>query len=321
MLILPFVVRMFPLGLMVLGAGVVSGQDYPNKPIRIVTAAAGGGSDFMARQVAQGISGPLGQPVIGENRGGGIIPVDYVSKAPPDGYTLLVQGAVAWVAPLLLRKAPYDMVRDFSPLSLLVKEVYLVAVHPSLPVKSVRELIALAKTRPGELNYSSSIAGGSGHLAGELFRSMAGVNIVHVPYKGTAASITALISGEVQLTITDAGLMTPHVKSGKLRALAVTSAEPSALVPGLPTAAASGLPGYEAVGRTGIWAPAKTPAAIIERLNQEIVRVLNLPDVKERFFNAGVEPVGSSPEQFAAIVKADIAKLGKLIKDAGIKVE
>ena len=321
MLILPFVVRMFPLGLMVLGAGVVSGQDYPNKPIRIVTAAAGGGSDFMARQVAQGISGPLGQPVIVENRGGGIIPVDYVSKAPPDGYTLLVQGAVAWVAPLLLRKAPYDMVRDFSPISLLVKEVYLVAVHPSLPVKSVRELIALAKTRPGELNYSSSIAGGSGHLAGELFRSMAGVNIVHVPYKGTAASITALISGEVQLTITDAGLMTPHVKSGKLRALAVTSAEPSALVPGLPTEAASGLPGYEAVGRTGIWAPAKTPAAIIERLNQEIVRVLNLPDVKERFFNAGVEPVGSSPEQFAAIVKADIAKLGKLIKDAGIKVE
>ena len=167
----------------------------------------------------------------------------------------------------------------------------------------------------------SAAVGGSAHLAAELFKSMAGVNIVHVPYKGGAAAITALISGEVQLTITDAGLVAPHVKSGKLRALAVTSAEPSALAPGLPTVAASGLPGYEAVGMTGMFAPAKTPAAIINRLNQEIVRVLNLPDVKERFLNAGVEVVASSPEQFAAKIKSDIATISKVIKDAGIKTE
>ena len=179
----------------------------------------------------------------------------------------------------------------------------------------------MAKARPGELNYASGATGGSTHLAAELFKSMAGVNIVHVPYKGSAPAITALISGEVQLTITDVGLVAPHVKSGKLRALAVTSAEPSALVPGLPTVAASGLPGYEAVGMTGILAPAKTPAAIINRLNQEIVRVLNMPEVKEQFFNAGVEVVGSSPEQFAATIKSEIAKLGKVIKDAGIKVD
>ncbi len=320
MLLSRFVVGMLS-GPMVLGVGVVSGQTYPDKPIRIATAAAGGGSDFMARLVAQGISGPLGQPVIVENRGGGIIPVDFVSKAPADGYTLLVQGGVAWVAPLLLRKAPYDVVRDFSPISLLVREVYIVAVHPSVPVRAIKELMALAKARPGELNFSSSTAGGSGHLAGELFKALAGVNIVHVPYKGTASSITALISGEVQLTITDAGLITPHVKSGKLRALAVTSADPSALFPGLPTVAASGLPGYEAVGRTGIWAPAKTPSAIIDRLNQEVVRALKLPDLKEKFLNAGVEAVGSSPEQFAAIIKAEIVTLGNLIKDAGIKLD
>jgi tripartite-type tricarboxylate transporter receptor subunit TctC len=188
-------------------------------------------------------------------------------------------------------------------------------------VKSVKELIALAKAKPGVLNYSSSGTGGSTHLAQELFKAMAGVNIVHVPYKGTAATITALVSGEVQLTINDAGLVAPHAKSGKLRALAVTSAMPSALAPGLLTVAASGLPGYEWVGTTGMWAPVKTPGAIIDRLNQEIVRLLNGADVKQRFFNAGAEVVASSPEQFAAVIKSDIVRMGKVIKDAGIKVD
>jgi len=311
---------MFSVGLMVLGAGVVSGQDYPNKPIRIVTAVAGGGSDFTARLIAQGISGPLGQPVVVENRGSGVIQHEYLSRTPPDGYGLLVTGSSFWIFPLL-HKVPYDVARDFSPISLLVREVLVVAVHPSLPVKSVKELIALAKARPGELNYGSAAIGSPQNLGVELFKAMAGVNIVHVPYKGDAPAITALISGEVQLVFTDAGLVAPHVKSGKLRGLAVSSAEPSELAPGLPTVAASGLPDYEATAMTGIFAPGKTPRAIIDRLNQEIVRFIKRTEVKEKFFNAGADTVGSSPEQFAATIKSEIARMGKVIKDAGIKAD
>jgi tripartite-type tricarboxylate transporter receptor subunit TctC len=222
----------------------------------------------------------------------------------------------------LLQKAPYDVLRDFSPVSLLVREVFVVAVHPSMPVKSVKELIALAKARPGELNYSSVGVGGSAHLATELFKSMAGgINVVHVPYKGNAGAITALISGEVQMLITDGGLLAPHIKAGKARAVAVTSAEPSALAPGLPTVSASGVPGYEAVSMTGVFVPAKTSAAIINRLNQEFVRFLSRPEVKEQFLGRGAEVVASSPEQFAAAVKSDLSNLGKAIKTAGIKAE
>jgi tripartite-type tricarboxylate transporter receptor subunit TctC len=312
---------MLSVGMMVLGAGVVSGQEYPNKPIRIVTTAPGGGGDFVSRIIAEGISGPLGQPVIVDNRATGLVASEFVSKAPPDGYTLTVAGGAFWILPLLLRKAPYDVVRDFSPISLLVREVNVVVVVPSLPVNSITELIALAKKKPGALNYASTGVGGTDNLATELFKSMAGVNIVHVPYKGTAPGIAGLLGGEVQMAITDSGNVAAHVKSGRLKALAVTTAEPSTLVPGLPTVAASGLPGYEMVGMTSIFAPAKTPVAIIKRLNQEIVRVLNLPSVRERFFNSGVEVVGSSPEQLAATVDSEIAKDGKIIRDAGIKVD
>jgi tripartite-type tricarboxylate transporter receptor subunit TctC len=190
-----------------------------------------------------------------------------------------------------------------------------------MPIKSIKELVALAKAKPGELDYASSAIGGTPHLAVELFKHMAGVNIVRIPYKGSAPALIGLMAGEAHMTITDIGLAAPHAKSGKLRALAVTSAQPSTLAPGLPTVTASGVPGYEAIGMTGMFAPARTPAAIINRLNQEILRMLNQPEVKERFLNSGVEPVGSSPEQFAAAVKSDIDKLGKLIRDAGIKSE
>jgi tripartite-type tricarboxylate transporter receptor subunit TctC len=304
-------------GLMAPGAGVVSGQDYPNKPIRIVTGLAGGGGDSVARIIAQGISGPLGQSVIVDNRTT-IQASEAASKAPPDGYTLLVIGSSVWIFPLL-QKAPYE-VSDFSPISLISREINVVSVHPSVPVKSIKELIALAKARPGALNYGAGVIGGPQHLAAELFKSMAGVDIVRISYKGNAQSITGLISGEVQLMITDVGLLAPHVKMGRLRALAVTSLEPSALAPGLPTVAASGLPGYEAVGMTVMMAPANTPSAIINRLNQEIVRFLNRSDVKERFLNDGEEVVANSPEQFAAIIKSDMARISKVIKDAGIKV-
>ena len=305
------------IGMVMIGVAVASAQEYPAKPIRIVTSAAGGGSDFTARQVAQGISGPLGQPVIVDNRAGGIIAAEVVSKSPPDGYTLTMQGAL-WIVPLL-SKAPYE-VSDFAPIVQTERIVNIVAVHPSVPVKSVKDLIALAKARPGELNYASVSIGGSTHLAVELFKSMAGANIVHVPYKGAAAAVPALMSGEVQLMIFDAGVLAPHVKSGKMRALAVTSAQPSALFPALPTVAASGLPGYESGAMAGLFAPAKTPKAVIDRLNLEIVRVLNRPDVKERFVAAGLEIVGSTPEEFAAAIRADTARLSKVIKDAGIKV-
>jgi tripartite-type tricarboxylate transporter receptor subunit TctC len=306
---------------MVLATGVASGQEYPNRVIRIVTAAAGGGSDFIARIVAQGISGPLGQQVIVENRGTGVLAGEAAAKAPSDGYTLTVQGGAFWVAPLL-RKTPYDPIRDFSPISLIVREVNILAVNPSVPVQSVKELIAYAKSAPGKLNYSSPGVGSTTHLASELFKSMAGVNIVHVPYQGNQPAITGLVAGEVQMAIFDAGLIMPHVKAGKLRALAATSAEPSALTPGLPTMAASGLPGYESIGMTGIFATgSKTPKAIISRLNQEVVKHINKPEIKEQFLRSGVELVGSSPEQFAEAMRADMTKMGKLIKDIDLRVE
>jgi len=308
-------------GAMALGAGAACGQEYPNRAIRIITAAAGGGSDFIARVIAQGISGPLGQQIIIDNRGTGVLAGEAASRAPADGYTLTVQGGAFWIAPLL-RKTPYDPVRDFAPISLIVREVNILAVNPSLPVQSVQELIAYAKANPGKLNYSSPGIGSTTHLASELLKSMAGINIVHVPYQGNQPAITAMMAGEVQMAIFDAGLIAPHAKTGKLRALAVTSAEPSALTPGLPTMAASGLPGYESTGMTGIFAAGdKTPKAIIVRLNQEILRFLGKPEIKEQFLKSGVEMVGSSPEQFAEAVRLDIIKMGKLIKDIDLRVE
>lgn len=301
-------------------AGVTVGQDFPNKTVRIVVSAPGGGSDFMARQIAQGITGPLGQPVIVDYRGGGILSAEFVSKAPPDGYTLLVSGAIVWIYPLL-RKAPYDAIADFAPVTMISTEPSILAVHPSVPVKSTRELVALAKSRPGDLNYGSGSGFGStSHLATELFRHMAGIKITHVPYKGNALAVTSLLSGELQMLILDIGLLAPHAKAGRLRALGVTGATPSPLAPDLPPIATA-VPGYESGGRTGIWAPARTPAAIVNRLNQEIVKVLNTPDLKERFFNAGMDVVSTTPEQFGARIKSEITILGKLIKDANIKVE
>jgi tripartite-type tricarboxylate transporter receptor subunit TctC len=319
MLIKRFVAWMFSIGMMVLGAGMVFGQNYPNKPIRIVASAAGGSGDFAARLIAQGLSGALSQQVVVDNRGG-VIPGEIVSKAPPDGYTLLIDAASFWIGPLL-QETPYDPVKDFAPVTLTDSAPNVLVVNPSLPVKSVKELIALAKARPGELNYGSSSTGSTPHLAAELFNMMAGVKIVRVPFKGSGPAVISLLGGQVQLMFATAGSVAPHVKSGRLRALAVASLQPSALAPGLPTIAASGVPGYEAVAFEGMFAPAKTPVAIIDRLNQEIVRVLNRAEVKERFFNAGVETVGSTPEEFAAAIKSNVAKWGKLIKDAGIRDE
>ena len=317
-MLLRFSMQLIAAALTVFATTAVYAQDYPNKPIRILCGGAGGGSDFTARQIAQGISAALGQPLIVDNRSG-VVSAEAVSKSPPDGYTLLVSGGTLWTFPLIA-KAPYDALRDFSYVIMTDRAVLIITVHPSLPVKSIKELIALAKARPGELNYGSGPTGGSSHLAAELFKSMTGTNIVRVPYKGGGPGLIGLLAGEVQLTIDGAPLV-PHIKAGKLRGLAVTSAEPSALVPGLPTVAASGVPGYEATVMSGVLAPAKTPVAIINRLNQEITRFLSLPEVKERFLNTGVEVVASTPDQFAAAVKADMTMLGKVVRDAGIKAE
>ena len=305
---------------MVLGTGAVYSQDYPNKPIRMVTTGVGGDADILLRLVMPGISDRLGQSVIIENRPAGIIPAEIVSRATPDGYTLLTMGSPMWIG-ALLQKTPYDPVRDFSPITNMTKSPAVLVVHPSVAANSVKELIALAKAKPGVLNYASGGTGGTSHLAAELFNSLAGVNIVRVNYKSGSLRLGASLNGEVQVQFISPGTVASHVKAGKLKSLAVTSAEPSALAPGVTTIAASGLAGYEVVGLQGLFAPAKTPAAIIKRLNQEVVLYLNQPNVKQRILDSGEEVVGSSAAEFAAKVKAEMARMCKVIKDAGIKAD
>jgi len=296
-----------------------SAQAYPSKTIRVIATAAGGAQDFVVRLIGQGISGSLGQPMIIENRGG-MVGIDAVLNAVPDGYTLLSNGSGLWLAPFM-QKVTYDPVRDFTPIAITVHSPNILLVHPSLPVKSVRELVSLAKARPDALNYSSSVTGTSSHLAGELFKSMAGVRIVNIPYKGVGPAITAAIAGHVELTFGSVGSVSAHMKSGKLRALAIASAQASALVPGVPTFAASGLPGFESASTAALFARAKTPAVIVNRLNQEIVKVLSSPAAKERLSNAGLEPASATPEQITAMIKSEMTRMGRVIKDAGIRAE
>lgn len=295
------------------------GQAYPNKPVRIVTAEPGGGNELVARFLAQGLTGLLGQQVIVESRGGGsgAIAIQTVIKSPPDGYTLLIFSSSLWVLPLI-KDVPWDPLRDLAPVILAASAPNVLVVHPALPVKSVRELIALARGKPGKLDYASGASGAAAHLSAELFKSMARINIVRIPYKGTGPGLNALMSGEVQLMFPAAGAAMSHVRAGRLSALAVTSARPSALAPGLPTIAAAGLAGYEAVSIYGLLAPAKTPAAIVNLLSQESARVLGAALTKERLYNAGVETVGSSPEEFMSAIKTDMRRWDKVIKDAGI---
>jgi len=314
---------------MLLCAGMAAGQPastspgpvYPSKPIRIVTGAAGSGVDFASRLIATGIAPSLGQPVFVDNRTSGIILGETVARAPADGYTLLLTGSTFWVGSLL-EKPPYDVIRDFAPITWVTSAANVLVVHPSLPVKSAKDLIALAKARPDELNYALSGMGGPPHLATELFKSMAGgLSIMQINYKCLGNAVNALIAGEIQMMISTAPAVIPSIKSGKLRALGVTSAQPSVIVPGLPPIADSGLPGFEHITIMAMFAPAKTPAAIINQLNREIVRFLRTPDAKERFLNSGVETVGSSPEEFATKVKSEMTKWGKIIKDANIRVD
>ena len=306
----------------VLLAGLAAAQpysSYPSKVVRIQTTEAGGYPDAVARLLAQGLSASLGQQVIVENRA--IAAVELVAKAPPDGYTLLFYTSVLWLSPYLRDGVTWDPLRDFAPVMLATHSPNIMVVHPSLPVKSVRDLIALAKARPGELNYSTSSPGSGNHLAAELFRVMAEVKVVRINYQGTGSALNSLASGEVQLSFPSAGSVLPHLRAGRVRALAVTSAQPSALAPELPTVAAAGLPGYEASAYNGLLAPAKTSPAVIAKLNQDALQILRRIEVKERIFNGGGEVVGGTPDEFAAVMRLEMAKWGKLIREAGIRGE
>jgi tripartite-type tricarboxylate transporter receptor subunit TctC len=296
-------------------------QDFPTKPIRIVTAEAGGGSDIVSRLIGQGLSASWGKPVVVDNRGGGVIAGEIVSRAPADGYTLIYYGSSLWLLPLIRKDVPYNTGKDFAPVIQAVSTPAVLVVNPSVPAKSVQELVALAKASPGKLNYASAAIGTATHMSAELFKYLAGVNIVRVPYKGTGTALNDLLGGQVQMMFAVAASVAPHVKSGKLRGLAVTTARPSPAFPDLPTVAASGVPGYEAVQFSGLFAPAKTPRPIVERLNHEIRNVLLKPEVKERLANSGVDVVASSPEEFADRIQKEVATLGKVIRSAGIREE
>src|SRR5688572_15204458 len=251
-------------------------QEFPTRPVRIVTATVGGTTDLVARLVAQGLTSSLGQQVIVDNRPPGIIPGEIVVKAAPDGYTLLFHGSSLWMM-TLLQKVPFDPAKDLAPITLATSTPNIVVVNPAVPAKSIKELIALAKAKPGALNYGSGATGAASHLAGELFKYMAGVNIVRVPYKGQGPAVLGLLGGEVQVSFASSGSVAGHMRAGKLRALAVTSAKPSAVAPGVPTVAESGLPGYQSTTNAGMFAPVRTPDRLIGFLNREIGQVLNKP--------------------------------------------
>ena len=306
-------------------AASVTAQSYPVKPIRLVVGfPAGGPTDIVSRTIAPKLSESLGQQVVVDNRGGagGMIATEQVSKAPADGYTLLMGtiGGIA-VAMSLSPNRGYDTLRDFAPITQAVTVTNLLVVHPTVPAKNVKELLAIARSKPGRLNYASSGNGTVTHLAGELFKLMGKVDITHVPFKGGAPALTALISGEVDMSYENSLVVTPHVKAGKVKALAVTGSKRSKLMPELPTISESGLPGYDASGWYGLFVPAATPKPIVARLSQEAVKALRMPDVVRTLSSQGAEPVGNTPEEFGAFVKAEIDKWANLVKTAKMKVD
>ena len=294
-------------------------QDYPSKPVRIIASQAGSSGDFVGRVIAEGLAKALGQQVIVDNRGGGVIAGDLVAKSPADGYTLLLYGNTLWLLPLMRKQVPYDPHRDFVPVSRAARGVNILVVHPSLPVKSVKDLTALARARPGELNFSSAAPGTMNHLAGELFKYMAKINIVRISYRGSPSAMNAVMTGETQLMFSPAAPALPAIKAGKVRPLAVSTRDRSPRYPDLPTMEEAGLKGFEAVSYHGFFAPARTPEAIVARLNQEIVRVLLRPEIQNRLGGIGVEAAGSTQQEFATMIREEVDRMGKVIREAGIQ--
>ena len=307
-----------------LAAPVALAQAYPAKAIRvIVPSSPGGGTDILARVIAARLTEAWGQQVVVENRAGAgqMIGIELAAKAAPDGYSLLMAASTLAINPVMYKKVPYDALRDFAPITQAAALPNILVAHPSLPVKNVKELVALAKARPGQLVYASAGHGTSPHLSFELFLYMTGTKMIHVPYKGTGPGAVDTVAGQVQLMMPNLLTALPHVKSGRLRALGVTSAKRSAGVPDVPTIAQAGVPGYEAIQWYGLLAPAGTPREIVMKLHGEIVKILAAPDTREKLSSDGAEPVGSTPEQFAAFIRAETEKWGKVVKAAGIQPE
>ena len=299
-------------------------QTYPLKPIRIVVPYPPGGfNDTLGRTLAAKFQEAWGQPVFVENKPGAntVIGSDYVAKSQPDGYTLLIVAFPFAVTPSLLKAMPYDTLKDFQPVILAATSPNLLVVNPEVPIHTVKELIAAAKAKPQSLSYASTGNGSSNHISMELFKSLAGVDIVHIPYKGSAPAVTDLLGGQVQVMFDNVPNVLPHVKAGKLRALAVSGATRTPLAPDVPTVAEAGVPGYELTVWFGLVAPAATPREVVQKLNAESLRILAMPDVRERFLAQGVEPQGSTPEQFAEHIRSQMAKWSKVVRDAGVKAE
>ena len=308
----------------VLAASPVAAQQYPAKTIRLVVPfPPGGGNDIVGRIVAQRLGESIGQQVIVDNRGGagGTIGTDLAAKAPPDGYTLLINNISLAVNATLYPKLSYDTVKDLAPITLVGRQPNILVVHPSVPAKTIRDLVALAKARPQQVNYGSGGVGTAGHLATELFMMMTGAQLMHVPYKGLGPALTDLMGGHVQVAISTMASALPQVKAGKLRPLAVTTLQRSAFFPEVPTMAEAGVKGYEFNTWYGLLAPAGTPRAVIDRLNKETVKVLGAPPLKEQFASQGLETWPSIPEEFAAYLKNEVAKWAKVVKRSGVKPE
>ena len=314
-------VTLTAVALAVASAGIEA-QNYPTRPIRLVVASsAGGGSDLLARTLGVKMSEDLGQQIVVDNRGGasGVIGTDIVAKALPDGYTLLIIQPSLTINPSMIRKLPYDAAKDFTPISLVVDAAQIIVVNASVPAKDVKELIALAKAKPGGLIFGSPGVGTSPHLTAELFKLKAGVDMPQVLFKGAGPAYVSLISGEVTAMVSTVLSALSHVKSGKIRALAVTTKKRTAVLPDLPTMMESGVPDFDTSQWFGILGPARTPRAIVDRLNQSIARSSTSPDVKARFAAEGVEVVNSSPEEFAAVIKRELVQWAEVIKAAGIQ--
>ena len=297
-------------------------QAYPVKPVRIIVPyAPGGNTDFTARAVAEKLSEAYKRQFIVDNRPGAAtnIGTEAVAKAPADGYTLLMGGAANAINMSFFNKLPYDTVRDFEPIALCVQGANVLAIHPSLPAKNLREFIALAKAQPGKLNFASSGLGSSNQMAGELLKMMAGINIVHVPYKGNAPALTDLIGGHVEMIFNGVPSVLPHIQSGRVRGIAIGSLKRFPALPNLPTFDESGLKGYEATTWFGMMAPAKTSKDIIARLNVEVDKALKSPDIRERFANDGLEPMGGTPEFFAKFIRSEIDKYAKVVKATNLQ--
>ena len=304
--------------------GTTAAQTYPARPIRfIVPFAPGGSTDLVARILAQRMSETLGQPVVVDNRGGagGVIGAELAARAPADGYTIVLGSPGPLTINPNLQRVPYDTLRDFSPITLATISPFTLVLHPSVPAQSVKELVALAKAKPGQLNYGSAGNGSVGHFSTEQFKALARVDLVHVPYKGAGPAVTDLIGGRLQLMFENLPTILPHVRAGRLRMLAVGTKARSALAPEYATIHESGVPGYESSTAFGVLAPARTPAPVVGRLNQEIVKILHSADIKERMAAQGLEAVGGTPQQYSQHLKEELAKYGRIVKAAGIKLD